>query len=122
MQTITQKSKKGKYVLVFLVVIAIVVAIIFVLSMLENPYGEPYIDLEPASFAFVGLYHDWAGLSIINAGLITIGWIFLGALGMYAFYKIRGQQVKVAATMGNNYTPQTGASSSPVAGTTTEVS
>lgn len=105
MQTITQRSKKAKYIIAGLVIVIVIVAIIGLLSVLKNVDGNPYINLTPVADGFVAIYRDWSGVTLTNAILTSLGWIALGAFVMFLYFKARGEKVTTTANTQPGYSP-----------------
>ena len=88
-----------------IVAVIIVVVVVAVLSVLPNSDGNPYIDLEPASLAILGIF-TWGGTALINAVLLGAGFTGFGLLLAYLYYNyLRGQKTTVMQTA-TGYNPQ----------------
>lgn len=105
MQTITQRSKKAKYIIAALVIVLVVIVIIGLLSVLKNVDGNPYINLAPVGDGFVAFYRDWSGATLTNAFLTSGMFVLLGVGIAYLYYKVRGEKVTTTAPAQPGYSP-----------------
>jgi hypothetical protein len=125
MQTITQKKKlsKGTWALIFIAIAALIACIVLaVVGIL--PVGFLINDnMENGDLGLLVSYALFGTGTWINALIIILLPFLGGAVFMWVIYRwFVGQKVTVAAAGQSVYTPQTGASASTSAGTSTEVS
>lgn len=97
MTTITQKRKLSKSAWALVLIALIAVIAIVVCAFLG------IIDLSPVATGFLSIYM-WASTDILNAVLITVGWVAVGVLGYYVIIKyFIGNKVTTSMP---TYTPQ----------------
>jgi len=97
MTTITQKRKKSIWVWVLLILIFAAIIALTICHLLG------IIDLSFIATGFLGIYM-WASVDVVNALIVTVGWVTLGILGYWILLKyFIGQKV---TTNTPTYQPQ----------------
>lgn len=99
MTTITQRKKGWWKIWVIIGLIAAVIAIVAVLAMFE------IIDVQPWIEGYLGAFM-WASESVINALILTVGFVVTGVLFCYLWYNyLRGQKTTTNTPAGTGYAP-----------------